>query len=117
MYSRLRLIRAFTDRADMPITTMVAKRDSIRSMPEGPARDSAMRAFMDNDGQPLAARRLFAGRDDSRSSVVRLSDPRGRPRLVLTVDSTGAATIQFLDTAGHVTRSLSGLDTLAGPSR
>ena len=106
-----------TDRADMPITTMVAKRDSIRSMPEGPARDSAMRAFMDNNGQPLAARRLFAGRDDSRSSVVRLSDPRGRPRLVLTVDSTGAATIQFLDTAGHVTRSLSGPDTLAGPSR
>jgi hypothetical protein len=106
-----------TDRADVPITTMLAKRDSIRSMPAGAVRDSAMRAFMDNNGQPLAARRLFAGRDESRSSVVRLSDPLGRPRLVLSVDSTGAATIQFLDAAGHVTRTLSGLDTLAGPSR
>jgi len=106
-----------TDRADVPITTMLAKRDSIRSLPASPARDSAMRAFMDNNGQPLAARRLFAGRDDNRRAVVRLSDPRGRPRLVLSVDSTGAATIQFLDTAGHVTRSLSGLDALAGPSR
>jgi hypothetical protein len=76
-----------------------------------------MQAFMDNNGQPLAARRLFAGRDEQRSSVVRLSDPRGRPRLVLKVDSTGAATIQFLDTAGHVTRSLSSRDTLAGSSR
>ncbi|HEV2752187.1 MAG TPA: hypothetical protein VGV12_16810 [Gemmatimonadales bacterium] len=106
-----------TDRADMPITTMLAKRDSLRALPEGPARDSAMRTFMENHGEPIAARRLFAGRDRSRSAVVRLSDPMGRPRLVLMVDSTGAASIQFLDTAGHATRSISGLDTLAGASR
>jgi hypothetical protein len=106
-----------TDRADVPITAMLAKRDSLRRLPAGPARDSAMQAFMDNNGQPLAARRLFAGRDEQRSSVVRLSDPRGRPRLVLSVDSTGVAVIQFLDTVGHVTRSLSSRDTLAGSSR
>jgi len=41
----------------------------------------------------------------------------GRPRLRLMVDSTGAASIQFLDTLGHVTRIIAGLDTLGGTSR
>jgi hypothetical protein len=106
-----------TDRADVPIVEMLAKRDAIKKMPAGPARDSAFKAFADNNGQPLAARRLFAGRDPSRSAVVSLGDPRGRPRLRLMVDSTGGASIQFLDTLGNVTRSISGLDTLRGPSR
>lgn len=105
-----------TDRADMPITTLIAKRDSIRALPAGPARDSAMRALMWNNGHPLAARRLFAGRDVSGGAAVRLSDPQGRPRLVLLVDSTGAASIQFLDTTGHVTRTLAS-DSVLGSSR
>lgn len=106
-----------TDRADVPITVMLARRDAIEKIPAGPARDSALKAFVENNGQPLAARRLFAGRDPSRSAVVSLSDPMGRPRLRLMVDSVGAASIQFLDTLGHVTRSISGLDTLGGRSR
>ena len=103
-----------TDRADVPITTMLAKRDSLRAMPAGPARDSALLAFVENGGHPLAARRLFAGRESDQSAIVSLSDPQGRPRLRLVVDSTGAASIQFVDTAGHVTRRIAGLDTLGG---
>jgi len=106
-----------TDRADgVPILTMLAKQDSLRAMPAGAARDSAMKAFVENGGHPLAARRLFAGRDADQSSVVSLSDPQGHPRLRLMVDSTGAASIQFLDTAGHVTRTITALDSL-GASR
>jgi hypothetical protein len=60
---------------------------------------------------------LFAGRDPSRSAVVSLSDPLGRPRLRMMVDSLGAASIQFLDTLGHVTRSIAGLDSLGGSPR
>jgi len=95
---------------------MVLKQDSIKKMPAGPARDSALKAFVDNNGTPLAARRLFAGRAPDRSSVVSLSDPHGRPRLRMAVDSTGTASIQFLDTLGHVTRSISA-DSLGGTSR
>jgi hypothetical protein len=105
-----------TDRADVPIYAMVMRQDSIKKMPAGPARDSALKAFVYNNGEPLAARRLFAGRDPSRSALVSLGDPQGRPRLRLTVDSTGAASIQFLDTLGHVTRSI-GADSLGGPAR
>ena len=37
-----------------------------------------------------------------------LSDPKGHPRLLLSVDSLGAAHIDFLNDSGRVTRSLTG---------
>jgi hypothetical protein len=97
-----------TDRGDLPIAEFLARRDVIRRMPAGAARDSAMKALMDNNGRPLAARRLFAGRDPSKSAIVSLSDPEGHARLRLVVDSTGTASILFLDTAGRVTRTITG---------
>jgi hypothetical protein len=94
------------DRADYPISALVSRRDSIRALPAGPARDSAMAAFVYNNGHPLAAQRLFAGRDPSKNAVINLSDPLGHTRLRLAVDSTGAASIEFLDAAGHVTKTV-----------
>jgi hypothetical protein len=90
-----------TDRANIPIMDMLARRDSIRAMPAGPARDSAMKAFAS-----LAATRVAVTRDVSKSAVVSLADPQGHPRLRLMVDSTGAASIQFLDAEGQVTKSV-----------
>jgi hypothetical protein len=95
------------DRGDMPIPEMLAKRDALRAMPAGPARDSALTAFVANNGHPLAAQRLFAGRDPNKNAVINLADPQGHPRLRLVVDSTGSASIQFLDAAGHVTKTVS----------
>jgi hypothetical protein len=95
-----------TDRANIPLTDLIAKQDSLRSLPAGPARDSAIKAWAYNNGHPLAATRVAVDRDASKSAVVSLADPQGRPRLRLAVDSTGAASIQFLDTEGHVTKSV-----------
>jgi hypothetical protein len=97
-----------TDRGDLPIAEFLARRDAIRKMPAGAARDSATKALVDNNGHPLAARRLFAGRDPSKSAIVSLSDPEGHARLRLVVDSTGTASILFLDAAGRVTRTIAG---------
>ena len=94
------------DRADMPISDLIARRDSIRALPAGPARDSALTAFAYNNGHPLAAQRLFAGRDPNKNAVINLSDPLGHTRLRLVVDSTGNASIDFLDAAGHVTKTV-----------
>jgi hypothetical protein len=102
---------AVNDHADVSIPEMLSRRDAILKIPAGPARDSAMKAFAENNGKPLWAQRVFAGRDRSRSAVVNLADPLGRPRLRMVVDSTGAASIQFLDTAGHVTRTISAQNT------
>ena len=52
------------------------------------------------------ARRLFAGRDVDGASQVTLSDPDGRPRLRLLVDSLGRASIVFLDTTGRAIRTI-----------
>ena len=54
----------------------------------------------------IVARRLFAGRDIEGASLVTLSDPDGKPRLQLKVDSLGKASITFLDSSGRVVRTI-----------
>jgi hypothetical protein len=98
-----------TDRADnITREQLMTKVEAIRAMPDGAAKDSAMNSLRMIGDQPLAANRLFAGRDPNRTAVVRLSDPMGRPRLTLSVDSAGVPSIEFLDANGHVTRRISG---------
>lgn len=50
--------------------------------------------------------RYFAGKSASDSSVVMLSDANGKPRLMLMVTKSGAASIQFLNADGKVQRTL-----------
>ncbi|HUE82182.1 MAG TPA: DUF6176 family protein [Pyrinomonadaceae bacterium] len=54
----------------------------------------------------VVARRLFAGRDVEGASLVTLSDPDGKPRLQLKVDSLGKASITFWDPSGRVVRTI-----------
>jgi hypothetical protein len=54
----------------------------------------------------IVARRLFAGRDVDGASLVTLSDPDGKPRLQLKVDTLGKASITFLDSSGRVVRTV-----------
>jgi hypothetical protein len=94
------------DHADVP-----GLADSLRliyALPSGPVRDSARRAFDRNsyNGLPIEAHRVFIGRDYLRSAIVRLSDPQGKTRLRILVDSLGSARIEFLDSQGRVVRSL-----------
>jgi hypothetical protein len=51
-------------------------------------------------------KRLFVGKTVDRSSVVVLSDADERPRLRLEVRPDGQTSIQFLDGAGAVTRTI-----------
>ena len=97
------------DRASVDILDMVNERDSIQKALAGDT--AALRAAMTKwagprNGEPLAAQRMFVGRDRSKSALMALSDPQGKVRLRLAVDSLGAARIEFLDAAGNVTRSL-----------
>jgi hypothetical protein len=50
--------------------------------------------------------RLYAGRGRNGSSLVSLSDPGGKVRLRLSVDTLGAAKIEFLSAAGEVIRTI-----------
>ena len=95
------------DRADRNIYDLVMQRDSINAMPDTAARRVALqRLFAPVNGVPLAATRLYAGRDTEKNAVVNLFDPLGRIRLRLRVDSLGHASVDFLNDSGRVTFSL-----------
>ncbi|MBK6307670.1 MAG: hypothetical protein IPF47_18885 [Gemmatimonadetes bacterium] len=92
------------DRANADIYDMVAERDSIMKLPEGAVRNEALQKWAaPRNGVPLMAQRIFVGRDPARNAIINLSDPNGKPRLRLKVDSLGAASLEFLDAAGTVT--------------
>jgi hypothetical protein len=95
------------DRPAMSIMEVIARRDTIRRMPDGPAKAAAQAKWVaDQGGAPFGALRLYVGRDTTKAALVDLKDRLGRSRLRLLVDSLGAARIEFLDTAGHVTHRL-----------
>ena len=96
------------DRAERNIYDLVMQRDSItNAIQDTAARRVALTRLMGPvNGVPLAANRLYVGRDVAKSSVVNLFDPLGRLRLRLRVDSLGRPSMDFLDDAGRVTFSL-----------
>ena len=100
-----------TDRPDWPLSMLADRLMDIRQrFPAGPARDSATRTIRQDmvkaGGLPVS--RLLLGRDQSKTAAVRLNDRAGHTRILLSVDSLGVARLQFLDSAGAVTRELTG---------
>ena len=91
------------DRASVDIHDMVLERDSIMKIADTLVRARALRQWAaPRNGVPLAARRLFLGRDPAKAAVLNLFDPQGRPRLRMIVDSLGTPSLQFLDENGKV---------------
>ena len=78
---------------------------AIETAPTAELRDSLTKHYRARiPPEDFPARRLFLGRDYARASVVTLSDPAGKPRLRMEVDSLGKASITFLDEAGQPVR-------------
>ena len=98
----------FRDRWNKPINEFAAELDSVNRMPDGPAKTAALARLRQpvQDGVVANAQRVWLGRDQSKSSVLRLSDPMGRARLIMRVDSLGAPHLEFLDDSGRVTARL-----------
>ena len=102
-----RLGLTVADRAVTPLYDLVMKKDSIDRMPDGAAKQDALRRLMGPvNGNPMYAPRVYVGRDPTRAALVNLSDPEGRPRLRLKVDSLGTPSLEFLDESGQVTARL-----------
>ncbi len=97
----------FADRADVPIMDLLAQRDSIDKLPDGAAKTEARAKLMGpRNGVPLYAERVYVGRNRAKAAVINLSDPNGKPRIRLQVDSLGSASLEFLDAAGAITSRL-----------
>jgi len=92
------------DRDSRDIFDLIMQRDSINKMTDSTARAAALQRLLGpRDGVPLAATRVYLGRDRSKAAVLNLYDPSGKPRLRLKVDSLGGASLEFLDEQGTVT--------------
>jgi hypothetical protein len=92
------------DRPPQNFFEINARRDTIKQMPEGPAKEAAWKQWaLWQGGAAFGAPRLFVGRDTGKAAVVDLKDQFGRSRLRLAVDSLGAARIEFLNDSGRVT--------------
>ncbi len=97
----------FADRADVPIMEVVAQMDSVNKLPDGPAKIEARAKLLGpRNGVPMYAERVYVGRNRAKAAVLNLSDPNGKPRIRLQVDSLGAPSLEFLDANGHVVSRL-----------
>lgn len=95
------------DRWQTDIFDFVARRDSINKMADTAARSAALRALVvPRNGVPIQAQRVFLGRNSQRAAALVLSDPNGRPRIRIAVDSLGAPSLEFLNESGAVTSRL-----------
>lgn len=90
--------------AEKVISDLRAALSSAKSDDE---RQALRRTYLSKiPAREVGARRLFVGRDVEGTSQVTLSDLDGKPRLQLKVDSSGRASIAFLDSAGTVVRTI-----------
>jgi hypothetical protein len=96
------------DRTDADIFDLVQEQKDIMKMTDTAARNAALQrwATAPRNGVPMAAQRLFVGRDPAKSAIVNLRDPQGRTRLRMLVDSLGQGRIEFLNEREVVTRTI-----------
>jgi len=96
------------DRPDAPLSELADLVEGIKRMPDGPEKDAKMAAAREDARHRGlgGAHRVMVGKLEDRSAALVLSDPAGRPRLRLAVDSLGAAHIEVLDEQGRATSVL-----------
>jgi hypothetical protein len=96
------------ERPDTPLIELAEKLDEIEKMKDGPEKSAAMKKIREEavaKGE-VGATRLFAGRSDKDDATVMLNDVKGKPRIVMSVEPDGTATLKFMDADGKVIETL-----------
>ncbi len=94
------------DRANVPLGELLGPFDSIGKLPRPARAEAVSRLQAKYSVDAFMAPRVFVGRSIDRAAAIVLSDPQGRPRLRIRVDSSGAPALDFLDQDGRVTFTL-----------
>ena len=92
------------DRSEQPLSDLIKGLNAANALPEGPARDEAIKAVRAK--APAGPRRVFVGKNTDKAATVSLADASGKPRLVMTVAPDGAASIDFLDADGKTVQRI-----------
>ncbi len=92
------------ERPLVPMAEFARQINDVELMKDSPAKNEAMKKLRETaaSGGLGGAQRVFVGRTTGNEAVVSLADTKGKPRLLLSVDGTNAATLQFLDENGKV---------------
>jgi hypothetical protein len=88
-----------------PVAESLLVIQNLQDGPEKTQRLKQLRENLERRGE-VGARRLYLARDRDKAAIVSLSDPKGRERLRISVDSLGAPSVEFLDENGNVTHEL-----------
>jgi hypothetical protein len=92
------------DRPDQPLSDLIKGLNAANALPEGPAREDAVKAVRAS-AQP-GPRRVFVGKNADKAATVSLADANGKPRLVMIVGADGNASIEFLDADGKAVQRI-----------
>lgn len=96
------------DQPHVSIQPVVERLFEIMQLPEGRERQRRLRELREGmvERGEVGVTRLFVGRNEDKAAAVTLSDPAGRPRLRMAVDSLGIPRLEFLDEQGSVIMQL-----------
>jgi hypothetical protein len=90
------------ERSLTPIGPFARKVEDIEQMPDGPEKMEAMKKLREEAGSSGmgGVPRIFVGRGAKNEATVTLSDTKGKPRIVMSVDGADVASLKFLDDSG-----------------
>lgn len=91
-------------RPNVPSDILDAKYEAAKKLPDEAARKAAIQAMADNN--EFTTERLFLGKRRDNSTVLSMSDIKGKPRIRMTVAADGNPKLDFLDETGKVIYSL-----------
>jgi len=89
---------------NLPSDVVNAKYEAASKIPDENARKAAIQAMIDNGD--LTTNRLFLGKRRDNSTMLLMSDIKGKPRIRMQVAPDGAPKLEFLDEAGKVIYNL-----------
>ncbi len=89
---------------NLPADEVNAKYEAASKIADEAKRKAAIQALIDNN--ELATNRLFLGKYRNNSTVLLMSDLKGKPRIRMEVSPEGLAKLEFLDDAGKAVYSV-----------
>jgi hypothetical protein len=89
---------------DLPLDVMLNKVEAVRRLTDAAARKEAIQQLIDR--REVTTQRLFLGKQRDNSTVLTMSDIKGRPRIKMMVTEAGTPRLDFLDEQGKVIYSL-----------
>jgi len=89
---------------NIPSDVMLAKYKDANKITDETKRKAAIQAMIDNN--ELTTNRLFLGKRRDNSTMLVMSDIKGKPRITMMVAADGTPKLDFLDEAGKVIYSL-----------